>query len=327
MFSTQPGDSRRTAFTLVELLTVVAIISLLIGILLPSLSRARDQAKKAKTAGLISAIDKGLEMFHNDFGQYPDSTFRRDPIDWSGSMQGLSSNVELSGGHWLARALVGHDINGLDAQGLGMKTPSGGGFSIKAKDMEEGSTVTIDRKGRYMDGEVFFRDDDALKFPGLGGPGDNSGSTPTQRLVVADDSFNSPIIYYRANERATRPFCYDGVDEDPPMGVYRQKDNAMFTGSDQGGENGWDFAGVGPMPSSASAPVHPLSDYGKLQGSAPNWTLDPVDSFMGTLHSPGALKSTGTLKAVNPDRFLLITAGKDGRFGNRDDITNFKSGL
>jgi prepilin-type N-terminal cleavage/methylation domain-containing protein len=79
----QPSRRRRPGFTLVELLTVVAIISLLIGILLPSLSRARDQAKRLRTAALLDAIGKGIEMFHGDFKQYPDSSARVDPItDW-----------------------------------------------------------------------------------------------------------------------------------------------------------------------------------------------------------------------------------------------------
>ena len=59
---------RRSAFTLIELLTVVGIIGLLVGILLPSLQAARTQARKAKVKAQISAIEKALEIFKNDVG-------------------------------------------------------------------------------------------------------------------------------------------------------------------------------------------------------------------------------------------------------------------
>jgi hypothetical protein len=48
--------------------------------------------------------------------------------------------------------------------------------------------------------------------------------------------------------------------------------------------------------------------------------------FRGVLHSENA-RRLGKLQARNPETFILITAGKDGRFGTQDDVTNFKSGL
>ncbi|MBN1346299.1 MAG: prepilin-type N-terminal cleavage/methylation domain-containing protein [Phycisphaerae bacterium] len=59
------------AFTLIELLVVVAIIALLISILLPSLSRARAQARTTQCLSRVAQMAKAFLLYADDYDETP----------------------------------------------------------------------------------------------------------------------------------------------------------------------------------------------------------------------------------------------------------------
>jgi prepilin-type N-terminal cleavage/methylation domain-containing protein len=54
---------RQKGFTLIELLVVIAIIALLVSILMPSLSRAQELARRATCSMNLSGLGKGIKLY------------------------------------------------------------------------------------------------------------------------------------------------------------------------------------------------------------------------------------------------------------------------
>jgi len=63
--------SRTWGFTLIELLVVVAIIALLVSILLPTLTRAKEQARQSYCMNSLKNICSGLAVYDADWGTVP----------------------------------------------------------------------------------------------------------------------------------------------------------------------------------------------------------------------------------------------------------------
>lgn len=77
------SERKRAAFTLVELLVVIGIIALLISILMPALSKAREQANAVKCMSNERQMGQALVMFANEHNGYLPKAWFNDGVIWS----------------------------------------------------------------------------------------------------------------------------------------------------------------------------------------------------------------------------------------------------
>ncbi|HOJ62329.1 MAG TPA: prepilin-type N-terminal cleavage/methylation domain-containing protein [bacterium] len=91
--------ARKTlAFTLIELLIVVAIIGILAAIAVPNFLNAQVRAKIAKVEGDFKALATALEMYKLDTGRY---ISRYNNISWPWRFRPLTTPVAyVSQGYW-----------------------------------------------------------------------------------------------------------------------------------------------------------------------------------------------------------------------------------
>ncbi|MCX5641990.1 MAG: type II secretion system protein GspG [Candidatus Omnitrophica bacterium] len=81
MVNRKPGwllNNKRQGFSLVEILIVLAIGTILAGLLLPAIQKARERGLVTKAQATIIAVETALSLYENDFGDYPthSGTFR-----------------------------------------------------------------------------------------------------------------------------------------------------------------------------------------------------------------------------------------------------------
>ncbi len=80
--------TKQQAFTLIELLIVVAIIGILAAIAVPNFLNAQVRAKIARVEGDIKALSTAMEVYRLDYNDYPNSST-------AGNLQSLTRMEEL----------------------------------------------------------------------------------------------------------------------------------------------------------------------------------------------------------------------------------------
>lgn len=94
--------SARLGFTLIELLLVIAIVALLVGILLPGLSGARNEARAIKCSANARGVGQLVQVYTNDFRYLPPAYVypsSREDHQWRMEEQS-GSDSDLGYIHW-----------------------------------------------------------------------------------------------------------------------------------------------------------------------------------------------------------------------------------
>jgi prepilin-type N-terminal cleavage/methylation domain-containing protein len=280
------GHLGKKAFSIIELLTVMSIIVILLGLLLPSLNMAKRYAKEVKQKAQFNSIETALELFSNFWDGYPPSA---DPNgDYCGAMK-------------LCEALVGQDLMGFHPNSLFREDCTDGTNKLYDNNPPNGFPLfpTTEenlraRKGPYLQLEKA----NACRLSRLYA---NTGSFYSELFVLCDvynrisdrqtgRGIGMPILYYRANA--------SGIKHDP---------NDL------------------PVPGNDKGQFYNYLDNDELVAlGAPgggNHLLDS-DKFYEVTKDDRITIQAG--RPYRPDSYILISAGFDGIYGTEDDIFNFE---
>ena len=111
--------SRRRGFTLIEMLVVIAIITLLAGMVIPHAAIAAKKEKISRAQAEIKLLEVAIEQYKNKKGFYP------------------PDNTNSAGQNQLFYELLGATVNGATAANLVFSN------SFNARDTIDGNTVAV----------------------------------------------------------------------------------------------------------------------------------------------------------------------------------------
>jgi type II secretory pathway pseudopilin PulG len=288
------SKGKKTAFTIIELLTVMSIIVILIGLLLPSLNMVKRYAKVVTQKNQLRNIDAGLQAFEIDFKEYPDS----------GALD--ATKAQYCGAMKLAEAMAGQD-------GLGFNPDS----TFKADDGSGDTELYPPSQGAPGSWPAWYVENLRNRKEFLEGKdiqicsladlyASASGFTFPDEVALLCDVFRAatnrttgkrmgmPILYYKADPSK---FVHDVNVPSNPDNIYNYKDNHEFLN-----------LGLPPDKTTTKPPLFQV-------GSDPEGRV-----FYEKTLDKSALPIE---RPHNKDSYILISAGWDGIYGTRDDVFNF----
>ena len=304
----------RKGFSLVELLVVMSIIGMLVAIAIPGLNLAKFKAKEGSLRMKLNTISSALESFNGDQGFYPQSSIENALIDdkGAGSTDGVINENDPTrrdrhdtyidtGAHRLVRALMGADGLGYQQNGYyAVDSNTGQPVDSSGKSAKRNNyldTEGFEIKSMNVNGDA---ETIAAKVEDVSGTYDTSthGSAwlNTNPVIRDDLTRNSmPILYYKANKRN---YLMASADK---TGIYNYSDNSLFT----------EVTGMDIQ----------FSLSGTVTKSLNNFAYYIWDTNSGQID--GIQTERAKARPSKKDSFILITAGKDGKYGTADDISSF----
>lgn len=88
-------SSRKTGFTLIELMIVVVILGLLAGTIMPKIMNRPEQARRVRAAADIRSIESALALFKIDTGRFPTTSEGLDALVSNPGVKGYKTDGYL----------------------------------------------------------------------------------------------------------------------------------------------------------------------------------------------------------------------------------------